>query len=118
MFRLNSLNLKLFKTCHERPFLKQITMLPYTIDDTIDNSLTSTVEVTIDFGNAQKRWCFFITLNQLATNGGFVDGTNIRMHLGVSHMIIVSELNETVIKNVLEQLFEEGRLTEHTTPLL
>jgi hypothetical protein len=93
-------------------------MLPYTIDDPIEDSQTSTVEVTIDFGNGRKRWCFFITPNQLATNGDLVDKTNVRMHLGVPHMIIVSQLNETIIEAVLKQLFDDGRLEEHTTPLV
>ena len=33
-------------------------MVPYTIDDPITDSLTSTVEVTIDF-EGHERWLFF-----------------------------------------------------------
>lgn len=93
-------------------------MLPYTIDDPIEDSLTSTVEVTFDFGNGRKRWCFFITPNVLATNGDVVDNTKVRWHLGAPHMIIVSELNETVIESIVKQLFDEGVLEEHTTALV
>jgi hypothetical protein len=41
-------------------------MLPYTIDDPIDEPLTGAVEVTVDFGGGGKRWCFFATPQVLA----------------------------------------------------
>ena len=93
-------------------------MFPYTIDDKILDSLKDTADVTIDFGNGQKRWCFFITPQQLAANGSLVQGTKIRWHLGTPHMIVVSELTETVIAKVLAELFEKRLLEEHTIPLV
>jgi hypothetical protein len=93
-------------------------MLPYTIDDQIKDPEKATAEVTVDFGNGNKRWCFFITPQQLAPNGSFVEGTKVRMHLGVTHMIVVSELTETIIENVLNELFVEQLLEEHTIPLV
>jgi hypothetical protein len=58
-------------------------MLPYTIDDQIQDPSKSTVEITIDFGNGHKRWCFFITpQQQLALNGSWVEGTKVRMLFG------------------------------------
>lgn len=92
-------------------------MLPYTIDDPIEEPLTHSVEVTVDFGSGGKRWCFFATPQLLATVGDWVSGTQVRMHPGVSHMIVVSELNEDVIGRVLRQLYAEGQLEAHTTPL-
>lgn len=91
-------------------------MLPYTIDDAITDPLTSSVEVTIDFGG-QKRWLFFATPKLLASAGDFVPGTQVRFHLGEPHMIVVSELTETVIEAVLRDLWEVGCLARHTAPL-
>ena len=39
------------------------------------------------------------------------------MNLGVSHMIVVSELDEDIIDRVLRQLYAEARLEAHTIPL-
>ena len=92
-------------------------MFPYKIDDPIDEPLAGGVEVTIDFGSGHKRWCFFATPQLLASVGDWVDGTQVRVHLGVSHMIIVSDLNEEIIDRVLRKLHAEGQLETHTTPL-
>ena len=91
-------------------------MLPYTIDDPITDSLTCSVEVTIDFGDRQ-RWLFFATPQLLASVGDRVEGTRVRFHLGELHMIVVSELNETIIDRVLRELFEAGELERRTRPL-
>jgi hypothetical protein len=88
---------------------------PYTIDDPITDPLTHCVEVTLDFGG-QKRWLFFATPSVLATAGDFVEGTQIRLHLGERHMIVVSELNETVIDKVLRHLHDAGELASRTLP--
>ena len=93
-------------------------MLPYTIDDPIEEPLTGAVEVTIDFGDGGKRWCFFATPQVLASVGDWVEGTRVRVHLGVPHMIVVCELNEEIIDRVLRQLYAEGQLEAHTTPLV
>lgn len=93
-------------------------MLPYTMDDQIVEPLTGAVEVTIDFGGRGKRWCFFTTPQVLASVGDCVNGTQVRVHVGVNHMIIVSELTEEIIDRVLRQLYVEGQLEAHTTPLV
>jgi hypothetical protein len=92
-------------------------MLKYQIDDSIEEPLTHAIEVTVDL-NGQKRWCFFATPQLLASIGDWVDGTQVRVHLGVPHMIVVSELNEEIIDRVLHQLYDSGQLEAHTTPLI
>jgi len=92
-------------------------MLPYTIDDTITDPLRDTVEVTIDFGSGRKRWLFFITSQQLAAVGDWIEGTRIRLHLGERHMIVVGELSESVIDKVLRLLHTSGELEARTLPL-
>ena len=91
-------------------------VFPYTIDDPITDPLTDSVEVTIDFGS-QKRWLFFVTPQLLASVGDWVEGTRTRMHLGETHMIVVSELSEQVIDSVLRELLADGELEMRTLPL-
>jgi hypothetical protein len=49
--------------------------------------------------------------------GDFVHGTQARLHLGERHMIVVSELSETIIDRVLETLHASGELFSRTLPL-
>ena len=91
-------------------------MVPYTIDDPITDPLTCSVEVTIDLGG-QKRWLFFATPQLLASVGDFVDGTRVRLQLGAPHMVVVSELSESIIHAVLTRLHADGELVSRTLPL-
>jgi hypothetical protein len=91
-------------------------VLPYTIDDTIADPLTCSVEVTIDFGG-YKRWLFFATPQLLATVGDYVPGSRARLHLGERHIVVVSELSAAVIDAVLRQLHAAGELEARTQPL-
>ena len=77
-------------------------MIQYTVDDPITDPLTWSVEVTVEF-EGQKRWLFFVTPQVLASVGDFVEGTQVRLHLGERHMVVVSELSESVIDKVLKQ---------------
>jgi hypothetical protein len=90
-------------------------VLPFTIDDPIDDPLNDCVEVTVDFGT-ERRWLFFVTPMLLASAGDFIDGTEVRIHLGERHMVVVSELNEAVIEAVLRQLYADGKLAGRTLP--
>ncbi len=88
-------------------------MLPYSIDDEITDPLTCSVEVTIDFGS-YKRWLFFATPQLLASVGNWVLGTQVHLHLGERHMVIVSELSAAIIDAVLRQLHADGELESRT----
>lgn len=88
-------------------------MLPYSIDDEITDPLTCSVEVTIDFGS-NKRWLFFATPQLLASVGNWVLGTQVHLHLGERHMVIVSELSTAIIDAVLRQLHADGELESRT----
>jgi hypothetical protein len=91
-------------------------VVPYTIDDPITDPLTNSVEVTIDF-EGQRRWLFFTTPHLLASVGDFVEGTKVRVHLGERHMIVVSELSESIIDRVLSSLYASGELLSRTLRL-
>jgi hypothetical protein len=90
-------------------------VLPFTIDDPIEDPLNNCVEVTVDFGT-ERRWLFFVIPTRLASAGDFIEGTKVRIHLGERHMVVVSELNEAVIETVLHQLYADGKLADRTLP--
>jgi hypothetical protein len=88
-------------------------VIQYTVDDPITDPLTCSVEVTVEF-EGQKRWLFFVTPQLLASVRDFVEGTQVRLHLGEGHMVVVSELCESVIDNVLRSRYNadfRSRLT-------
>lgn len=91
-------------------------MLTYTVDDAITNPLTTSVEITLEL-DGQQRWLFFVTPELLANVGDYVEGTEVRIHLGARHMIIVSELSLPVIDSVLQQLYASGELASRSLPL-
>lgn len=91
-------------------------VLPYTIDDPITDPQTCSVEVTVDFGN-RKRWLFFATPQLLASVGDCVPATQVRLHLGERHMVVVGELSVAIIDAVLRQLHATGELEDRTLPL-
>ena len=64
--------------------------------------------------DGSRRWCFFMTPSALASCGDWIPGTKIRMHPGVSHMIVVAEISKEIIEQVLRHLDTEGELSTHT----
>ena len=91
-------------------------MIQYSVDDPITDPLACSVEVTVEL-EGQKRWLFFVTPQLLASVGDLVEGTQVRLHLGERHMIVVSELSESVIDKVLSSLYDAGELSSRTLPL-
>ena len=89
----------------------------YRIDDDLAGADTSAVEVSVTLADERRRWCFFMTPAALAACGNFVEGTDVRMHLGEQHMIVVSDLTVDVIERVLRQLDAAGELERRTLPL-
>ena len=84
------------------------------ITDTITDFPTSAVDVEVELSNEQRRWCFFVTPDTLARNGDLLDGTDVRFHYGAPHMIVVSEISETIIKKALLEIESQGELIECT----
>ena len=82
--------------------------------DPVDEPEQGAVEVAVHLDDGSDRWCFFFDPQRLALVGDLVEGTTVRVHLGVRNMIVVSELTEDIIDRVLRQLDNEGLLLEHT----
>ena len=89
----------------------------YTIDDDLRNADTGAVEVTLTLLDERRRWCFFMTPDALQAAGDFVDGTEVRFHIGERHMIIVNELSRDIIERTLRHLANNGLLERHTLPV-
>lgn len=87
------------------------------IDDPIDKPEQGAIEVTVSMESGEKRWCFFMTPERLALVGDWVSGTQVRVYLGVPHMIVVSEISSEIINQVLLDLSAEGEILKHTLPL-
>ncbi len=86
------------------------------IDDPI-NQTNHAIEVTITLKDGTKRWCFFMTPDISRNCGDFVKDTNVRIHKGVNHMLMVSEVSRDIIYKVLNNIDEEGDIEGSTLPL-
>ena len=89
----------------------------FTIDVPLSLAPTGAVEVTLTFDTGERRWCFFFTPEALSRAGDCVDGSDVRLHLGVPHMFILSQIDAGLIEKVLRELDRSGELVEHTAPL-
>ena len=58
-----------------------------------------------------------MTPSALANAGDFIDGTDIRIHFGEPHMIIVTDITPDIIEKVLRTLESDGELLRRTLPL-
>jgi hypothetical protein len=54
-----------------------------------------------------------MTPSALATVGDRVNGSEVRVHLGVPHMIVVSEISQGLIERILRRMEADGELLEH-----
>jgi hypothetical protein len=86
----------------------------YHIQDPLDRPEEGAVEVVLELADGRRRWCFFFTPERMARVGDLVEGMQVRMHLGVNHMIVVSEFSRDVIDRVLRGLEASSLLIEHT----
>jgi len=84
------------------------------IEDPIELSKTASIEVIVTLQNRERRWCFFFTPEGAAACGNWIEGTKVRFHYGASHMIIVSEISETIIRAALKDIEKQGLINECT----
>ncbi len=75
----------------------------YKIINDLSLQETGAIEIIISLENGDKRWCFFITPIGLTNCGNWINGTKIRFHYGLPHMIVVAEkLDEELIDKTLK----------------
>lgn len=79
---------------------------------------TRAVEVVIRLHDGRSRWCYFMTPQALTNCGDWIDGTQIRVHYGMPHVVVVAApLDEALIGRALRHIEREGRLEECTMQL-
>jgi hypothetical protein len=98
-------------------WVTQPSIVSYEIEDPLDRPEQGAVEVVLKLTDGQRRWCFFFTPERMSLVGDWVEGTPVRMHLGVKHMIVVAELSRDIIGRVLRGLEAQNLLLEHTLSL-
>ena len=84
------------------------------IKDPLKMAARAAIEVDIKTTNGENRWCFFFTPEGIAACGDFIEGTDVRIHHGASHMIVVSEISEKIIEAALKDIENRGVLRECT----
>ena len=99
---------------HPRPIRKPVS---FEIQDDLDAAERSAIEVHVTAGIGPDRWCFFITPQALSICGDLLPGSSVRIHLGVPHMIVASELPQAVIQMALDDLADQGLLLTHTAAI-
>lgn len=116
----------------------------FSIDDAILSATDDYVEVTLTFDDGRERWCFFITPEYIARslsrrhpepkplkgNEDFITsiaflGETLTTETGTEfgmvyapHMIVVSEMSESVIAETLRYLEVMGELEDCSKPML
>ena len=86
------------------------------IEDPIELHVTMAIEVAIVTTEGEKRWCFFFTPEGMSACGDWIEGTKIRFHYGASHMILVSEISESIIEAALRDIDRQGKIELCTIP--
>ncbi len=92
--------------------MKRLQSFQITDDMRIANEVA--IEVEVRFEDGERRWCYFMTPEALASCGDILEGTEVRIHPGVKHMIVASRLDRNVVERALHQLDTEGTLHDHT----
>lgn len=82
----------------------------FEIDDDVADADSGAIEVSVLLIDGRRRWCYFMTPAALSAVGDWVPGTRIRFHYGAPHMIVVSDVDTSIIEKVLQHLDEEGEL--------
>jgi len=86
------------------------------IEDPIERHKRGAIEVAITTTSGEKRWCFFFTPEGMAACGDWIEGTKVRFHYGCSHMILVSEISESIIESALRDIDKQGEIKLCTIP--
>lgn len=78
-------------------------------DDPADSSAVA-VEVHVTLSNGEERWCFFVTPHSLSRFGEYIHGTNIQIHYGAPHMIVIERFDQAIIEAALRHIERHGEL--------
>ena len=91
--------------------------MPTVVAVEVDNEFSKVpIEVTIRMSDGHVRWCFFATPEMLKACGDTLPGTRVKLHFS-AHMIVMTELDEHLIKMAVHHMEQQGELIGHTLPL-
>jgi hypothetical protein len=93
-------------------------LVSFVIEDDLARASSGGIEVRVMLAGGEERWCFFMTPPALAACGDLLPRSGLRIHLGVKHMIVVSEIDAEVVAEVFAQIDKEGLLREHTSSIV
>jgi len=86
------------------------------IEDPIELHTTIAIEVAIVTTEGGKRWCFFLTPEGISACGDWIEVTKVRFHYGASHMVLFSEISESIIESALRDIDKQGKIELCTIP--
>lgn len=75
------------------------------IIDELNSQTHSAIEVEIILSDDSRRWCYFVNSDSMHNFGDCINKTNIRLHYGSPHMIVVAG---EITKNIIEQVLTFG----------
>jgi hypothetical protein len=86
----------------------------FIIEDSIQSPLTHAIEVTIQLHDGERRWCYFATPDSLARFGDWIDDTEIRIHYGAPHLIVLAQVTPETIESALKHIDANGEFRQAT----
>ncbi len=90
---------------------EQPLFLTFTVRDDLETQDSGAIEVALSMRDGTRHWCFFMTPTALAACGDWVDGTQVRIHYGSPHMIVVAgRLTEGTIERALQHIARTGQI--------
>lgn len=85
--------------------------MTFTLCDDLDTQDSSAIEVLLHMRDGTQRACFFMTPAALTACGDWIDGTQIRIHFGSPHMIVVAgRLTQDTIERALQHIARAGEI--------
>ncbi|MEM1094078.1 MAG: hypothetical protein AAGJ10_05705 [Bacteroidota bacterium] len=89
-------------------------LLSFVIEGPIEHPLTHAIEVSVELTNGERRWCCFATPAALTQFGDWISGTQMRIHYGTPHLIILAEVTAATIEMALQHIDKAGDIREAT----
>jgi hypothetical protein len=86
------------------------------IQDDLAISTHAAIEVVINFDDGRRNWCYFFTPQGASTAGDWLPGTEVRVHFGNPHMILISEISSELIEKTLRHIESKNLLESCTKP--
>jgi hypothetical protein len=83
----------------------------FTLRDDLATQDTGAIEVELHMRDGSRRGCYFMTPTALAACGDWIDRTQVRIHYGAPHMIVVAgRLTEDIIEQALQHIARAGEI--------